>query len=81
MSPGRSPKQPLSGIGLHDPLHMVGKLAPNPTHLTRGFGKYVPGRSYFRAFPSQNGDKIVTSPTPQSLNDSFVRLFSLILAV
>ena len=53
--------------------YMVGKLAPNPTHSTRGLVKYVPGRGYFRAVPSQNGDKIVTSPPPpQSLNGSFV---------
>ena len=44
--------------------YMVGKLAPNPTHSTRGLVKYVPGRGNFRAFPSQNGDKSVTSPPP-----------------
>ena len=49
---------------------MVGKLAPNSSHLTRGLVKYVPGRDYFRAVPSQNGDKYVTSH-PQSLNSSF----------
>ena len=38
-SPGRSPKQSLPGIGLHDPLYMVGKLAPNSTHFTRGLVK------------------------------------------
>ena len=42
--------------------YMVGKLAPNPTRSTGGLVKYVPGRSYFRAALSQNGDKIVTSP-------------------
>ena len=45
--------------------YMVGKLAPNSTHSTTGLVKYVPGRSYFRAVPSQNGDKFVTSPPPQ----------------
>ena len=44
--------------------YMVGKLAPNPTHSTGGLVKYVPGRGYFRAVPSQNGDKCVTSPPP-----------------
>ena len=44
--------------------YMVDKLAPNSSHLSRGLVKYVPGRSYFRAVPSQNGDKIVTSPPP-----------------
>ena len=60
-SPGRSPKQSLPGIGLHDTLH--GRQAcPEFTHLTRGLVKYVPGRDYFRAVSSQNGDKFVTSP-------------------
>ena len=44
--------------------YMVGKLAPNLSHLTRGLVKYVPGRGYFRAVPSQNGDKDVASPSP-----------------
>ena len=44
--------------------YMVGKLAPNSSHLTSGLVQYVPGRGYFRAVPSQNGDKYVTSPPP-----------------
>ena len=44
--------------------YMVSKLAPNSTHFTRGLVKQVPGRGYFRAVPSQNGDKFVTSPPP-----------------
>ena len=44
--------------------YMVGKLAPISSHLTRGLVKYVSGRGYFRAVPSRNGDKIVTSPPP-----------------
>ena len=60
-SPGRSPKQPLPGMRLPDPLHGR-QAAPNLSHLTRGLLKYVPGRGYFRAVPSQNGDKYVTSP-------------------
>ena len=43
---------------------MVGKLAPNSLHLTRGLVNYVPDRGYFRAVPSQNGDKLVTSQPP-----------------
>ena len=43
---------------------MIGKLAPNSTHSTRGLVKYVPGRGYFRTVSSQNGDKFVTSPPP-----------------
>ena len=44
--------------------YMVGELASNSSHLTRGLVKYVPGRGYFRAVPSQNGDKFVTPPPP-----------------
>ena len=44
--------------------YMVGKIAPNSTHSTRGLVKYVPGRRYLRAVPSQNGDKFVTFPPP-----------------
>ena len=49
--------------------YMVGKLAPNSSHFTRGLVKYVPGRDYFRAVLSQNGDSLLhTRPPPQSLN-------------
>ena len=49
--------------------YMVGKLAPNSSHLTRGLVKYVSGRVFFRAVFSQNGNKYVKSPPPfQSLN-------------
>ena len=44
--------------------YMVGKLALNSSHLTKGLVKYVPGRGYFRAVLSQNGDKYVTPPPP-----------------
>ena len=44
--------------------YMVGKLSPNLNYSTRGSDKYVPGRGYFCAVPSQNGDKFVTSPPP-----------------
>ena len=49
--------------------YMVGKLAPISSHLTRVFVKYVSGRVYFRAVPSRNRDKYITSPPPpQSSN-------------
>ena len=44
--------------------YMVGNLAPNSSHFTRGLVKYVPGRGCFRAVPSQNRNKYVTSPPP-----------------
>ena len=43
---------------------MVGKLAPNSIHFTMGLVKKVPRSGYFRAVPSQNGGKFVTSPPP-----------------
>ena len=45
---------------------MVGKLAPNPTHSTKGLVKYVLSRGYLSAVFSQSGDKIVTF-TPYTL--------------
>ena len=45
-------------------LYMIGKLTPNSPYFNRGLVKYVPGRGYFRAVLSQNGDKFATSPTP-----------------
>ena len=79
--PGRSPKQSLPGIGLRHP-HMVGKLAPNSTHFTRELVKYVPGRGFFRAVPSQNGEKFVTSPPPsivERVGSQFFRFRLLVL--
>ena len=50
---------------------MVDKLAPNPIHYIRGLDKYVLGRGYFRAVPSQNGEKmLLPRHPPQSLNGS-----------
>ena len=41
LSPGRSPKQPLPGIGLHDPLH--GRQAcPEFIAFDQGFGQICP---------------------------------------
>ena len=62
-SPGRSSNSPFRGSDYMIP-YMVGKLAPNSSHLNKGLVSYVPGRGYFRAVPSQNGDKYVTSPPP-----------------
>ena len=65
-SPGRSPKQPLPGMILHDSLHGW-QACPKLTHLTMGLVKYVPVRGYLRVVPSQNGDKYVTSPSPPNI--------------
>ena len=61
-------------------LYMIGKLAPNLSHLTRRLVKYIPGRNHFRAVPSQNGDKYVTSPPPPIVElDTIVLIFLLCL--
>ena len=69
-SPGVAPKQLLPGIGLHDPLH--GRQAcPEFNSFHQGVGQISPPEDPFCAVPSQNGDKLITSPPPaQLLNDS-----------
>ena len=54
--------------------YMVGKLAPNLPYWTRGLVRYVPGRGYFRAVPSQNRDKFVTSPPTPIVERVFGRV-------
>ena len=44
--------------------YMVGKPAPNSSHLTRWLVKIFPGRGYFHTVSSQNGDNCFTSPPP-----------------
>ena len=63
-SPGGLPKQPLPGIGLHNPLHGRQACPEFTAFDQRGLVKYVPGRSDFGAVSSQNGDKLVTLPPP-----------------
>ena len=56
--------------------YMIGKLAPNSSHLTRGLVKYVPGRGYFRAVFSQNGVKFVKHPIPPPIVERVAPLAS-----
>ena len=46
--------------------YMVGKLAPNSSHLTRRLVKYVSGRGYFRTIPSKKktGTNLLHPPPP-----------------
>ena len=55
MGGGVSPKQPLLRMGLHVSIDLIGKLAPNSTHSTRGLVKSVLERGFFRAFPPELG--------------------------
>ena len=53
-SPGRSSKQPLPGIGLHDPL--LGRQACAEFNLFhQRVGQMSPRWGFFRAVPSQSG--------------------------
>ena len=54
--------------------YIVGKLAPNLTHFTRGMVKLVPGRGCFRAVPSTKGDKIVTSSPPPPIVERLINM-------
>ena len=63
LSPGKSPKQPLTGIGLHDPLHGQ-QACPEFNSFHQGVGHISLREGLFSIVPSQNGDKVVTSPPP-----------------
>ena len=70
-SPGRSPKQPLPGIGLHDPLH--GRQAcPEFNSFHQGVGQIYPREGLFscRLFPKRGQFCYIPAPPPQSLNGS-----------
>ena len=71
-SPARSPKQPLPGMRLHDPLH--GRQAcPEFIAFDQGVSQTCPRLGLFSYHSLPNRDKYVTSqPTPQSLNCQFM---------
>ena len=74
--PGNITRRFLPGIGLHAPLK--GRQAqPQFISLHHGVGQMCPSTGFFRAVPSQNGEKFATSPAPprHSLNDSIVRFY------
>ena len=54
------------GRGYNDSVpYMVGKLAPDATHFTRGLVKYIPGRGYFRAVHPKTGINLLhVRPSP-----------------
>ena len=72
-SPGRSPKQPLPGIGLHDPLY--GRQAcPKCSSFLQRVGQISPREGLFSCRPLSKREHIcdIPAPPPQSLNDSKV---------
>ena len=48
---GDATKTASTGMGLHDPLSLEGKLAPKSSQLARGLVKVVPGRGFFLCPP------------------------------
>ena len=80
LSPRRSPKQALPGIGLHSPLH--GRQAcPEFNSFYQGVGQICPREGLLCAVSSENGDKFVTSPPPppQPLNESLNLVIALFI--
>ena len=76
-SPGRSPKHPLPGIGLHDPLH--GRQAcPESDSFHQGVGKICTRKGLFSCRSLSKRGQICYIPSPpQSLNGSYSSVFSL----
>ena len=62
--------------------HMVGKLAPNSSHLTRGLVKYVPGRApvgaIFEPFPPKTGTNLL-HPRPSPIVERVLKISFLFL--
>ena len=73
LSPERSPKQPLPGIGLQDFLHYR-QACPKFNSFHQGVGQISPreGLLSCRPFPKRGQRCDIPSP-PQSLNDSINR--------
>ena len=69
-SPGKSPKHPLPGIELHDPLH--GRQAcPESNSFHQGVGQICPRYGLFSCRSlSKWGQKCYIPSPPQSLNGS-----------
>ena len=68
-SPGRSPKNPLPGIGLHDPLHDR-QACPEFIAFNQGVGQIYmfPVGAIFVPFPSKTGTNLLhPRPPPQPL--------------
>ena len=62
-SPGRSPKQPYPGIGLHDPLHGR-KACPEFSSVHRGVCQINPREGLFSCRPLPKRGKTCDIPAP-----------------
>ena len=68
-SPGMAPKQPLPGIGLHDPLY--GRQAcPESNSFHRGVGQIRPPEGLFSCRPLPKRGQNCYIPAPPPLNDA-----------
>ena len=73
-SPGWSPKQLLSGIGVRD--HLRGRQAcPEFDSFHQGLGQICPGGAIFVPFPPKTGTNLRHPRPSQMLNDSLVLVF------
>ena len=65
-SPGMAPKQPLPGIGLHDPLH--GRQAcPEFNSFHQGVGQISPPEDFFLCRPLPKRGQICYIPAPRPI--------------
>ena len=71
-SPGRSPKQLLPGIGLHDPLHCR-QACPEFNSFYEGIGQIFPREGLFSCRPLLKQGKICD--IPDSLDSRFTKLY------
>ena len=69
--PGMTPKQPLPGIRLHDPLHGR-QVCPEFNSFHQGLGQINPSEGLFscRPLPKRGEICYIPAPPPQSLNES-----------
>ena len=66
--PGRSPKQPLPGIGLHDPLHDWQDCPEFIVFDIGGWSNMSPVGTIFVPFPPKTGNNLLHPRPCQSLN-------------
>ena len=71
-SPGRAPKQPPPGIGLHNPLH--GRQAcPEFNSFHQGVGKINPREGLFSCRPLPKRGKNCDIPSPPPIVELLIR--------
>ena len=74
LSPGRSPKQPLPSIGLHDPLHDR-QACPAFNSFYQGFGQISPHEGLFSCRPFPKRGQICDMPYPPPIVERLIYAF------